>query len=232
MNIDALAAAVRSETKVVFIANPGNPTGTRVSRRELLALRTMLPHRILLVVDEAYGEFVDVGEESMFDLPTHTNTVILRSFSKAYGLAGMRVGWGMFPRSIAQQIRKVLNPNNVSVASQAAAEAAMRDQPHMRAACREIAQRRDHFATQIRRMGLGVTDSFTNFVLIRFPDPEAARQAEHTLRCNGVLMRGLAGYNLADCLRATIGSEEDMLFAGRLLQDWCSQEGISPRPLK
>ena len=122
-----------------FVANPGNPTGTRIPRAELLRLRKGLPGDTLLVIDEAYGEFADHLGEPMFDLVGRGDTVVLRTFSKAYGLAGMRVGWGLFPPEIAGEIRKVMNPNNISVAGQAAAAAALADQAYMVETCRETA---------------------------------------------------------------------------------------------
>ena len=120
-SVDALLAAVQPDTRIVFIANPGNPTGTRIPRAELDRLREGLRGDILLVIDEAYGEFADHLGESLFDLVRRGDTVILRTFSKAYGVAGIRVGWGLFPENIASEVRKVMNPNKISVAGQAAA---------------------------------------------------------------------------------------------------------------
>jgi histidinol-phosphate/aromatic aminotransferase/cobyric acid decarboxylase-like protein len=146
--------------------------------------------------------------------------VVLRTFSKVYGLAAMRVGWGVFPPEIAAQLRKILNPNNISAASQAAATAAMRDQAYMRKVRGETAARRDRFAAQMRGLGLGVPESHTNFALLRFASPKAASAAGQALRDEGILMRGIGGYGLADCLRATIGAEEDMQLARDILATW------------
>ena len=121
ISVDALLEAVRPDTRLLFLANPGNPTGTRVPRAELLRLREALRGDVLLVIDEAYGEFADHLNEPMFDLVDRGNTIVTRTFSKAYGLAGMRVGWGVFPTDIAIELRKVMNPNNISLAGQAAA---------------------------------------------------------------------------------------------------------------
>ena len=121
VSVDALLNAVRPDTGLVFVANPGNPTGTRISRSELVRLREALPNDALLVIDEAYGEFADNLDPPMFDLVNRSDTVILRSFSKAYGLAGFRVGWGCLPAAVAAEVRKVMAPNNISSAAQAAA---------------------------------------------------------------------------------------------------------------
>lgn len=225
VSVDALLAAVDGRTRVVCVVNPGNPTGTRIPRRELVRLREALDAGVLLVIDEAYGEYADAPGESTFNLAARGDTVVLRTFSKAYGLAGLRVGWGALPPAVAAELRKVLNPNNVSGVSQAAAAAAMADQDHRRRVCAETAQRRDRFAGRVRELGLHVAESHTNFVVIRFADADAAARADRALRAEGVLLRGLAGYGLPDCLRATVGSEADMELAAALLAVWRETEG-------
>lgn len=226
VDVDALLAAVTADTRVVFVANPGNPTGTRIPRSEILRLRKALPDEALLVVDEAYGEFAELRGEAVLDLPARGDTVVLRTFSKVYGLAGMRVGWGLFPPEIAVHVRKVLNPNNISAAAQAAAAAAMCDQSHMARVRSATAARRDRFAGQVRELGLEVPASHTNFALIRFPSVVAAAAADAALRSEGVLMRGMASYGLADCLRATIGADDEMEMARGILAA-CAAEASS-----
>ncbi len=220
VSVDRLLDAVDDTVRMVCVANPGNPTGTRIANTELKRLRAGLDPDILLVIDEAYGEFADRPGDGNFDLAAEGSTIVLRTFSKAYGLAGMRVGWGLFPASIAGEARKLLNPNNVSVVSQAVAEAAMRDQLHMRSASAETAKRRDHFARHMRDLGLTVPRSHTNFVLIGFKDVDIAASADRALRAEGIVMRGMAGYGLPECLRATIGGKVDMDFAADVLRAW------------
>ncbi|XXK35133.1 pyridoxal phosphate-dependent aminotransferase [Rhodobacteraceae bacterium nBUS_22] len=219
-SVDALLAAVQPDTRIVFIANPGNPTGTRIPRAELVRLREGLRGDILLVVDEAYGEFADHLGEPVFDLVGRGDTVILRTFSKAYGLAGMRVGWGLFPESIAGEVRKVMNPNNISAAGQAAAAAALSDQAYMRETCAITARLRDGFLHRLREAGFDVAESFTNFALIRFDDARAAQQADAALRAEGVVTRAQSGAGLSDCLRVTVGTAEELNFAASLLEHW------------
>ena len=219
-SVDALLAAVQPNTRIVFIANPGNPTGTRIPRAELVRLREGLRGDILLVVDEAYGEFADHLGEPVFDLVGRGDTVILRTFSKAYGLAGMRVGWGLFPESIAGEVRKVMNPNNISAAGQAAAAAALSDQAYMRETCAITARLRDGFLHRLREAGFDVAESFTNFALIRFDDARAAQQADAALRAEGVVTRAQSGAGLSDCLRVTVGTAEELNFAASLLEHW------------
>lgn len=210
VDTDALAAAVTPQTRIVFLCNPGNPTGTRISNGQIVALRAQLPETVLLVVDQAYAEFDDQDPTAIFDLVDSLNTVVLRTFSKAYGLAGARVGWGLFPAAIARDVRKLLNPNNVSGISQAMACAAMLDQAYMRHVVTETAKRRMDFASQLEISGFTCPESHTNFVLIPFSDASAADRADARLRDHGLLLRGMAGYGLPHCLRATIGQAGDM----------------------
>lgn len=212
VSVDDILAAVTPQTRIVFVCNPGNPTGTLIPNAEIIRLRDDLPKDVLLVVDQAYAEFADEDQNpaEVFDLIERGDTVVMRTFSKAYGLAGARVGWGVFPPAIAAEIRKVLNPNNVSIPSQAMATAAMRDQAHMRETVSQTAAIRDRFAEGCRALGLSVPPSHTNFVLIRFANVEAAQKADQALRSGGMLMRGMGGYGLADCLRATICREAIM----------------------
>ncbi len=224
VSVEALLAAVRTDTRIVFVANPGNPTGTRLPRAELLRLRGGLPADTLLVIDEAYGEFADHLAEPMFDLVGRGDTVVLRTFSKAYGLAGLRVGWGLFPLDIARELRKVMTPNSITGAGQAAAKAALEDQPYMRETCRQTARLRDGVRQRLVQSGLDVPESFTNFILIRLGSVEAARRAEAALRAEGVFLRPQGGAGLADCLRATIGVADHMEVAAGFLERHLKQE--------
>jgi histidinol-phosphate aminotransferase len=218
VSVDALLAAVRSDTRLVFVANPGNPTGTRIPRAELLRLRDGLAGDILLVIDEAYGEFADHLGEPMFDLVDRGDTVVLRSFSKAYGLAGLRVGWGVFPETVAVEIRKVMNPNNISRPGQAVAAAALVDQAYMRDTCSLTGTLRDDFIRRLRCAGFDVADSFTNFALVRFNEARAAQRAEAALRAEAVVVRSQGGVGLADCLRLTIGAPDELDLVASLLE--------------
>jgi len=218
-----LLAAVRPETKIVFIANPGNPTGTTLSRSNYAALRKGLREDILLIIDEAYGEFQDDREASDFSLTEEGNTIFLRTFSKAYGLAGMRVGWGVFPQTVATQVRKLLNPNNISVTSQASAAAAMRDQAYMQETCILTATLRDAFCMDLSKMGFLPVSSSANFVLIPFADAASAAAAYTALSAEGIVMRPMNGYGLPHCLRATIVNQADMAMAVACLKRWVDE---------
>lgn len=224
VSVDNLLSAIRPDTRIVFVANPGNPTGTRISRSDLIRLREGLPDDTLLVIDEAYGEFADHLKEPMFNLVASGNTVVLRTFSKAYGLAGLRVGWGLFPTAIANEVRKVMNPNNISVAGQAAATAAVGDQEYMRETCALTARLRDDLTTRLRSAGFQLHVSFTNFVMIRFKSAEEAQSADEALRREGVFLRPQGGAGLGNCLRITIAATADLDTAAGLLEQWAQEE--------
>lgn len=128
VSVDAILAALTPATRIVFVCNPGNPTGTRIRNTEVLLLRAALPGDVLLMIDQAYGEFDDQDPQAVFALAGRGDTVVLRSLSKAYGLAGARVGWGLFAPQIAAEVRKMQNSNQVSTISLAMAVAAVEDQ--------------------------------------------------------------------------------------------------------
>ncbi|MEX0365567.1 MAG: histidinol-phosphate transaminase [Ruegeria sp.] len=220
ISVDNILTTVTPETRIVFVCNPGNPTGTLVSNAEIIRLRHALPTDVMLVVDQAYAEFSDAFHDpaEIFALADREDTVVLRTLSKAYGLAGARVGWGYFPLEIATQLRKLLNPNNISTPSQAAAVAAVRDQAYMRDVVAKTAEIRDQFAKECRALSLTVPQSHTNFALLRLVSTEQAQQADAALRAAGMLMRGMGGYGLPDCLRATICAPNIMARARDVLK--------------
>lgn len=210
VDVEALLAGVTRRTRIVFLCNPGNPTGTAIPNAEVASLRARLPGDVLLIVDQAYGEFDGQDPRPVFDLVARGDTVALRTLSKAYGLAGARVGWGLFPPQVASELRKVLNPNNIPATSQRMAVAALGDQGYMRRVVAETARRRDSFSAGLRRLGLAVPESRTNFVLVPFDSEATAQRADAALRTAGLILRGMGGYGLPQALRATIGPEEAM----------------------
>ena len=218
VSVDLLLRGITPATRIVFLCNPGNPTGTRIPNAEILRLRDGLPTDVLLVVDQAYGEFDDQDQTAVFDMVERGDTVVLRTFSKAHGLASARVGWGYFPPAIGAETRKLLNPNNISSVSQALATAAMLDQTHMAGVVSKTAEIRDRFADRLRQVGLQIPKSHTNFVLIRFADAIAAGAADAALRDAGFILRVMGGYGLPHCLRATIASEDVMNAVAEILE--------------
>lgn len=220
VDIDALLAAVTPATRLVCLCNPGNPTSTRLPNTQILRLRAALPPDVLLLVDQAYAEFDAQDHSAVFELVARGDTVVTRTLSKAYGLAGARVGWGVFPPVIRAQIRKLLNPNNVALASQAMATATMQDQAYMRETVALTASIRDSFARRLRAAGIHTPESATNFVLIPLRDARKAQDADAALREAGLILRGMGGSGLPHCLRATIGPAPVMAAVADILEDF------------
>ena len=218
--VSAMLEAVKPDTGLVCVANPGNPTGTRLSKNNLLRLRRELRDDILLVVDEAYGEFADHLGERCFEMVEDGNVVILRTFSKAYGMAGYRVGWGLFPENIQSEVRKVLNPNNVSLLSQVAALTALRDQDYMRETCDLTIKIRDQVSSELQNAGFKVFPSLTNFFLIDCETEASADELDHFMRGEGVLLRNQVGVGLRGMLRMTVGSHEAMSIVADKMKRW------------
>lgn len=223
VSVDNLLDAVRPDTGLVFVANPGNPTGTRLPASEIRRLRDGLLGDILLVVDEAYGEFADGLDPPVFDLVDRGDTIVLRTFSKAYGLAGARVGWGLFPAEIALQVRKVMNPNNLPSTAQAAAEAALHDQAYMRETCALIDATKDRAVRRLRAAGINTRNSFANFLLLDFGDTDTAQAADQVLRAQGIFLRAQSGAGLPQCLRMTIGPSDHVDTAVTALEHWAQE---------
>ncbi|MCP4767406.1 MAG: aminotransferase class I/II-fold pyridoxal phosphate-dependent enzyme [Gammaproteobacteria bacterium] len=221
VDVDRVLHSLQPQTRLVFVVNPGNPSGTVIHNDEIRRLRAALPEDVLLLVDEAYAEFVDAGfHEPIFDLAESGYTIITRTFSKIYGLAGARVGWGYFPSEVREQLRKVINPSSVSSLSQAAASAAMADQPHALEASRAIVRQRDFLSAAISDLGLKVVPSQTNFILVDFVTPQQAGSAFEFLRQHRLVVRPMAGYGLPACLRITIGTAEQMQLTAATLGAW------------
>jgi histidinol-phosphate aminotransferase len=226
VDIDALLAAVKPDTGVVLVANPGNPTGTRIDKRDFLRLRASLRDDILLVIDEAYGEFADHLGEPTFDMVAGGATVVLRTFSKAYGLAGYRIGWGLFPPQVAGQVRKAMNPNNITGASQAAALAALSDQAYMRETCALTAALRDEAATRLNAANIRVGSSHTNFLLIDVGSERRADAALSALQSEGIFLRKQGGAGLPQMLRMTVGPRGATVAACDALSRWRQGETL------
>jgi histidinol-phosphate aminotransferase len=209
-DIDAMLAAVTDRTRMVFLASPNNPTGTYVPRAELRRLHAGLPPHVLLVMDAAYAEYARRPdyEDGMAMVSEFENVVVTRTFSKAYGLGGLRVGWAWCPPAVADAVNRIRGPFNLSMLQQAGAAAAMRDTAHLEAAVAHNAKWLPWLTREIRALGLRVDDSAANFVLIHFPKNKSAASADAFLSARGLILRAVANYGLPDCLRLTVGSQE------------------------
>ena len=212
-DVDAILAAVTARTKVVFLANPNNPTGTYLRHDEVRRLQQALPGRVLLLLDAAYSEYVRRNDyEAGLELVATTgNTVMTRTFSKIYGLAALRLGWAYCPAAIADVLNRVRGPFNVTAPALAAGVAAVADRAHVDSAVAHNEKWLPWVATEIERLGLQVTPSVGNFLLVHFPVESArnAAAADAFLKRNGIILRRVAAYGLPGALRMTIGTEDD-----------------------
>lgn len=211
-DVDAMLAAVTERTRIVFLANPNNPTGSYLPEEELARLHKGLPASVLLVIDAAYAEYVTRNDYSAgVDLvDAGDNTVMTRTFSKIYGLAALRIGWMYAPTNIVDIINRTRGPFNVNAAAQVTAVAALADVAHIDAARTHNDIWLPKLTEGIRALGLEVAPSVGNFLLVRFGKaPKDAAAADAFLRGRGLVLRGMAAYGLADCLRLTIGTEEE-----------------------
>ncbi len=221
VDIEAILATIRPDTRLVFIANPGNPTGTVIPNHTIRNLRSRLPANILLIVDEAYGEYMtDTSEAPLFDLVNQGSTVILRTFSKIYGLAGLRVGWGYFPPTVIDYIRRIQLPNTVSSLASVAAIAAVQDQAYIQIVRDTITDVRDQFTTSLQALGITVIPSQTNFVLCQFISVDEAQDAFTFLKSEGIIVRPVGGYGLPDCLRITLAPAPQMERVEQAFRAW------------
>lgn len=220
-DIDAIADAVTDATRLVFVVNPNNPTGATLARGSLQKLREAIPDRVLIILDGAYAEFADTADyENGFDLvDAGANIVVLRTFSKAYGLAGLRVGWLYGPADVIESIARVRAPNSITTQGLAAAEAAVRDQTYLSAVVDEIVDLRETFCRSMESLRLQVYPSGGNFLLIRFNSVEQAETISEKLLQAGIIVRPMGSYDLSDCLRITIGSREEMKVLGNRMRD-------------
>ncbi|WP_313351827.1 histidinol-phosphate transaminase [Paracoccus sp. (in: a-proteobacteria)] len=205
-DIDALIEGATERTRLIFVANPNNPTGTMIGLPELERLARAVPQAIL-VVDAAYAEYVeeyDGGAELASRLP---NVFMTRTFSKIYGLGGLRVGWGYGPREIVDVLNRIRGPFNLSSIALEGAEAAMRDREHITRCQAENARMRAWLAEALAEKGVPSDTSCANFILARFADVMTAEACDEYLKAQGLIVRRVGGYGLPQCLRITVGDE-------------------------
>lgn len=212
VDVDAILAAVTERTKIVFIANPGNPTGTYVPVNEIRRLHAGLPKHVLLVLDAAYAEYARENDyEAGIELVSgNGNVVMTRTFSKIYGLAALRIGWMYAPLDIVDALNRVRGPFNLNAPAIAAGAAAMRDREFIERAIDHNILWRGRLIEALTAIGLEVTPSVTNFVLIHFPEVDGKRadDADAFLTRRGYILRAVRSYGFPNALRMTVGSEE------------------------
>ena len=211
-DVDAMLAAVSPATRLMFLANPNNPTGSMLPHDEVARLRANLPPEVLLVLDSAYAEYVTRPDydPGIRLVDTTDNTVMTRTFSKVFGLGGMRIGWCYAPPDVVDVLNRVRGPFNVSVAAQAAAIASLAEPGWVEKGRTHNAEWRPKLAAGLSAAGIKVWPSEGNFVLADFGTPEKAEAADAALRRRGIIVRGVRGYGLPHCLRITVGLPEEV----------------------
>jgi histidinol-phosphate aminotransferase len=213
-SVDHLLAAVTERTRIVFVANPNNPTGTYLPADEMKRLREGLPDHVLLVIDAAYAEFVDRNDYSAGAelVEAGDNVVMTRTFSKIYAMGGLRLGWAYCPPAVADVLNRIRGPFNVTSSALAAGQAAVEDTDFVDLVFRHNKYWRDWFVRSLEEIGLESVPSVANFVLVRFPKTSGqdAAAADAFLRGRGIIVRPMRSYGLPDCLRITIGRDDEM----------------------
>lgn len=209
-DVDAILKAVTPRTKLVFLANPNNPTGTYLPFSEVKRLHAGLPAHVLLVLDAAYAEFVQANdyEPGLALVSEFDNVVMTRTFSKIYGLAALRLGWAYCPAHVADVLNRIRGPFNVSAAAIAAGVAAINDQSFMDKALAHNNTWLAWLTREITALGIAVTPSVGNFLLLHFPKDKPAASADAFLLDHGIVVRRMEGYGLPQALRLSIGDEE------------------------
>jgi len=213
VSVDAILARVTGRTKLVYLANPNNPTGTHIPAEEVRRLRAGLPDRVLLVLDAAYAEYVQRNDYTAgIELVEETdNTVMLRTFSKAFGMAGLRLGWAYCPQPVADTVYSIKPPYGVNYPALAAGVAALEDQAFQDATVAHNATWMPWLQARFREMGLEPLPTVANFFMLRFPSDPArnADAARGFLAGRGILVREMGGYGAPDFIRLSVGSEAD-----------------------
>ncbi len=227
-DVDAILGCVTARTKVVFLANPNNPTGTFIPFDEVKRLHRGLPPHVLLVLDAAYAEYVRRNDyEAGIELvATSENVVMCRTFSKIYGLAALRLGWLYGPAPVVDALNRIRGPFNVSAPAIAAGIAAIEDTAHLEQARAHNERWLPWLCDELEKLGLKVTPSVTNFVLIHFPQNsgKTAAEADAFLTARGLVLRQVAAYTLPHALRMSIGTEEANRLVVQALAEFLGRE--------
>ncbi len=217
-DVDALLARVTPRTRILFLANPNNPTGTYLPAAELERLHAGLPPEVLLVVDAAYAEYVTESDyaDGARLVAAHDNVVMTRTFSKIYGLAALRLGWTYAAPRVTDLLNRLRGPFNVTAPAQVAGVAALQDQDYVRVSRETNARVLESFAGRLQALGIEVAPSVGNFLLASFPE---AATTIGQLKQRGILVRAMAGYGLPDCLRISIGTEDEMAEVAEVMSE-------------
>ncbi len=220
VSVESICEQLTPATKLIYIANPNNPTGTYLSKKEIRELMKIIPKNVILVLDCAYAEYVlQENYDSDFSLVNeYENIIITRTFSKAYGLAGIRLGWCYSSKNVASIISKVKGPFNTNVFAQQIAIEALQDQQHLKYVVAENKKNMEWFIQKLVELGLKFLPSFANFVFIECTNSKTDKIFDELLK-NGIIVRQLNSYNLPNCIRITIGTMDEMKKVVSVLED-------------
>ena len=207
-DLPAMLRAITPKTRIVFVANPNNPTGTLASREELIKLVNEVPDDVLLVLDEAYIEFLSdpVDLIPLIRLGARKNLILMRTFSKIYGLAGLRIGYGIAAPELAAALEKIRQPFNANLLAQTAALAALDDDEHVRKTRQNNFTGLEFFMKAFRQLHLEFVPSYANFILVRVGEGQKVFDAMQKL---GVITRPMGGYQLPEWIRISIGTQKE-----------------------
>ena len=207
-DLPAMLSAITPRTRIVFVANPNNPTGTLASREEVIQFVNDVPDDVLLVMDEAYIDFLNdpLDLVSLVRLGARPNLILMRTFSKIYGLAGVRIGYGIGHPEFIAALEKIRQPFNINLLAQTAALAALDDIEHVRKTRTNNYAGLEFFQRAFRELKLEYVPSFANFILVRVGD---GRRVFETMQRKGVIVRPMGGYQLPDWIRISIGTPHE-----------------------
>lgn len=220
VDVNAILGAVTAKTRIVLLTNPGNPTGTVLPDAEITRLADNLPSHVILVIDAAYHEYAGNPDGGLTLAQTRDNVIMTRTFSKIYGLGGLRIGWGYGPKALIDVLTRIRQPFNLSGVQLAAAEAAVNDRAWIEHCTKLNADQRARLVGAMRQLGFACDDSHTNFVLVRLDDEAMAASADNALQSAGIIVRRVAGYGFPEALRITVGDEEQTGQVIEALKDW------------
>ncbi|PPR12785.1 MAG: Histidinol-phosphate aminotransferase [Alphaproteobacteria bacterium MarineAlpha12_Bin1] len=223
-DVDLLLEKVTDKTKILFLANPNNPTGSYVSQSEIKRLHAGLPGNVILVIDAAYAEYVTAEDyDSGIELVRNENNVVMtRTFSKIYGLASLRVGWAYGPKEIIETLDRIRPPFNVNSIGISGAIAALADKEHTKKSKLHNSEILHWFTEEVKRMGLKSHPSFANFLIVYF-DPNTPKNAEAAYQFlfeRGIITRRVGGYGLPDWVRISMGTQEEMEIVSATLKEF------------
>jgi len=223
-NVDNILAAITTKTKMIFIANPNNPTGSHINKAQILKLIENTPKNVLIILDLAYAEFVDLDENKYPDVINlvnkYDNVVMLRTFSKIYGLASLRLGWSYSCEYIAEVLNKVRGPFNVSGSAMAAGEAALLDDAFIKKSVRHNKKWLKIIKKELGQINIKTHPSTANFILIDFGNEQKCQEINQYLLKKGIILREMHAYKLPTCLRMTVGTEKENLKVIELLKQF------------